>query len=193
MKIYTKTGDRGTTALFGGGRVRKSHPRVAAYGSVDELSSALGWAISVTRDASLRERLALVQHDLFAIGADLARPPRSEGESHPEVPELPLFRIPEMEAWMDAAGEELEPLREFILPGGAPGAAALHVARTVCRRAEREVVALAEVELIDAEILRYLNRLSDLLFVFARLENARAGTPDVVWRKDGGAGDGRPQ
>jgi cob(I)alamin adenosyltransferase len=186
MKIYTRTGDAGTTALFGGGRVRKSHPRVAAYGTVDELNSAVGWAIAVAGDARIRERLSFVQHDLFTLGADLARPPKAEGRKRPEVPELPLPRIAEMERWMDEAEGELAPLREFILPGGAPGAAALHLTRTVCRRAEREIVALAENEPIDAEILRYLNRLSDLLFVFARLENARTGTTDVVWRKDEG-------
>jgi cob(I)alamin adenosyltransferase len=185
VKIYTKTGDGGTTALFGGGRVRKSHPRVAAYGGVDELNSVLGWTISVVADHSIRELLSRIQHDLFAIGAELARP-APEGRPRPDVPDLPLHRIREMESWMDEADGELEPLRDFILPGGTPGASALHVGRTVCRRAEREVVALAESETIDAEILRYLNRLSDLLFVFARVENARAGTPDVVWRKDGG-------
>ena len=187
MKIYTKTGDGGTTALLGGGRVRKSHPRVAAYGTVDELNSVVGWAISVGDDGEIRAFLALIQHDLFTLGAELARPPKAEGRKRPDVPELPLPRIAEMERWMDDAEAELAPLREFILPGGSPGAAALHVARTVCRRAEREVVALAENEPIDAEILRYLNRLSDLFFVLARLENARTSTPDVVWRKDAGA------
>jgi cob(I)alamin adenosyltransferase len=188
VKIYTKTGDAGTTALLGGGRVRKSHPRVAAYGTVDELNSAVGWAIAASSDAQIRARLSLLQHDLFTLGAELARPPKAEGRKRPEVPELPLPRIAEMERWMDEAEGELAPLREFILPGGSPGAAALHLTRTVCRRAEREIVALAESEPIDAEILRYLNRLSDLLFVLARLENARTGTPDVVWRKDDGAG-----
>jgi cob(I)alamin adenosyltransferase len=188
LKIYTKTGDQGTTALLGGGRVRKSHPRVAAYGTVDELNSAVGWAVAAASDAQIKERLALLQHDLFTLGAELARPPKAEGRKRPEVPELPLPRIEEMERWMDEAEGELAPLREFILPGGSTGAAALHMTRTVCRRAEREIVALAENEPIDGEILRYLNRLSDLLFVFARLENARTGTPDVVWRKDDGAG-----
>jgi cob(I)alamin adenosyltransferase len=187
VKIYTKTGDDGSTALFGGGRVRKSHPRVAAYGTVDELNSVLGWALSVVDDDRSRGRLARVQHDLFAIGADLARPAPGGGRPRPEVPDLPVSRVEEMERWMDAAEDELTPLRDFILPGGSPGAAALHVGRTVCRRAEREVAALAETEPVDGAILRYLNRLSDLLFVFARLENARAGTPDVVWRKDGAA------
>jgi cob(I)alamin adenosyltransferase len=186
VKIYTKAGDKGTTALLGGGRVRKSHPRVSAYGEVDELNSVLGWAISVSGDLSVRERLALVQHDLFTLGADLARPPKAEGRKRPEVPALPLPRIEQMEGWMDAAEAELAPLADYILPGGVVGAAALHVARTVCRRAEREIVALAEDEPIDAEIVRYLNRLSDLLVVLARLENSRSGTPDVVWRKEPG-------
>jgi cob(I)alamin adenosyltransferase len=190
VKIYTKTGDKGTTALLGGGRVRKSHPRVAAYGTVDELNSAVGWAIALAGDARVAERLRLVQHDLFNVGANLAAPPKAEGRARPRLPELPSARIEQMERWMDEAEGTLEPLREFILPGGTPAASALHLARTVCRRSEREIVALAEVEAIDPDLLRYLNRLSDLLFVLARVENAGAGEPDVVWRKEAEAGSG---
>lgn len=188
MKIYTKRGDQGETALFGGGRVPKSHPRVTAYGTVDELNSAVGLALVQITDTEVRARLALVQHDLFTIGASLATPPGAR----PAVPDIPKRRIDDMERWMDEADSALEPLREFILPGGAPGAAQLHFVRTVCRRAERHVVALAQEDAVDEAVLRYLNRLSDLLFVFARLENARTGTRDIVWQKpagqEGGAG-----
>jgi cob(I)alamin adenosyltransferase len=194
MKIYTRTGDQGRTALFGGGRVVKSHPRVQAYGTVDELNCFLGSALPAVASVEIRDRLSSLQHDLFAVGANLATPPGEDGASHPHVPPLPVSRIPDMERWMDEAEEELPPLRSFILPGGTQGAAALHLCRTVCRRAEREVVELSESlrgEGIQAaqgelgEIIRYLNRLSDLFFTLSRLENRRAGVPDVEWRKEG--------
>jgi cob(I)alamin adenosyltransferase len=184
MKIYTRTGDAGDTALFGGGRVSKDHHRVSAYGSVDELNAGVGVAVAAVADAEIRERLVRIQHDLFALGALLATVPPQEDRPRPKgLPELPLGRVAEMEAWMDAAEVELAPLRAFILPGGSPGAAALHLARTVCRRAERAVVHLATLEPVEEGIVVYLNRLSDLLFTFARLENHRAGAPDVEWRK----------
>lgn len=181
-RIYTRSGDEGDTSLIGGARVPKSHRRVEAYGTVDELNSAIGFALTQMGDGASAERLARTQHDLFAIGASLATPP--EGGGRRETPAPPAARVPEMEVWIDEATAEVEPLREFILPGGSPGAAALHVARTVCRRAERAVVALQSDEPVDPEVVRYLNRLSDLLFTLARLENRRAGAPDVVWRKD---------
>lgn len=184
MKIYTRTGDDGDTALFGGGRVPKSAPRVEAYGAVDELNAALGWAVCHVSDETLRSRLELLQHDLFALGADLATPTEEEGRSRPETPPLPRGRVDEMETWMDEAEAELPELRAFILPGGSTGAAALHVARTVCRRAERGVVALASEEPVDDVVIQYLNRLGDLLFVFARLENHRSGGTDVEWRQE---------
>ncbi len=184
MKIYTRTGDAGRTALFGAGRVSKASARVSAYGTVDELNAALGWALTRVDDASIAERLAVLQHDLFVLGSHLASPP-VEGRPAVELPPLPVARIHEMERWMDEAEDELPPLRAFVLPGGSEGAAALHVARTVCRRAEREVVALAEAEPVEGDIIRYLNRLSDLLFVLARLANRRAGVGDVVWKKSG--------
>ncbi len=200
MKIYTRTGDQGKTALFGGGRVEKSPPRVQAYGTVDELNSFLGSALPALASLEIRDRLSSLQHDLFALGANLATPPAEDGAPHPHVPPLPVSRIPEMERWMDDADEELPPLRSFILPGGTQGAAALHVCRTVCRRAERMVVELheslrgetgnespsqeaARAEL--GEVIRYLNRLSDLFFTLSRLENRRAGVPDVEWKKEG--------
>ena len=185
MKIYTRTGDAGDTALFGGGRVSKDHHRVSAYGAVDELNASVGVAVAAVADAEIRERLGFIQHDLFAVGSLLAVAPREEGRPRPKgLPELPRGRVAEMEAWMDAADGELEPLRAFILPGGAPGAAALHLARTVCRRAERAVVHLATVEPVEEGVVMYLNRLSDLPFTFARLENHRVGTRDVAWRKE---------
>lgn len=181
MKIYTRTGDHGETALFGGGRVSKDHPRVAAYGAVDELNSVLGWALNEIAPGPTAERLARVQHDLFTLGAELATPPARERRRRPDTPPLPAARVAEMERWMDEMDAELPPLDRFVLPGGARGAAALHVARTVCRRAERAVVSLAAAEAVDDVVLTYLNRLSDLLFVCARMENARAGRPDVPW------------
>lgn len=184
MKIYTRTGDSGSTALFGGGRVPKDHLRVAAYGTVDELNSVLGWTLTQLSDDTTRQRLSALQHDLFALGADLATPPPAEGRKRPETPALPGGRIQEMEGWIDEADSELPVLETFILPGGEPGAAALHVARTVCRRAERSVVALAAESPVSDGVLPYLNRLSDLLFILARLENHRAGRDDLEWRKD---------
>ena len=183
MKIYTRTGDEGDTALFGGGRVAKDHVRVEAYGTVDELNAVVGWCISQVEDAAIYQRIEALQHDLFSIGAELATPPAREGRARPDTPPLPEARIGEMERWIDEAGAELDELRTFILPGGLPGAAALHVARTVCRRAERAAVRLAEAEPVDKVVIMYLNRLSDLLFTFARLENHRGGTGDLEWHK----------
>ena len=183
FKIYTRTGDDGGTALFGGGRVRKDDIRVEAYGSVDELNAVLGWAIVQVETESSRNRLESIQHDLFTLGAELATPPAREGRKRPRTPVMPEGRVPEMEAWMDEADATLPELRAFVLPGGVPGAAALHVARTVCRRAERTVVTLAGSEEVPEEVVIYLNRLSDLLFTFARLENVTAGAGDVEWQK----------
>ena len=183
MKIYTRTGDAGETTLFGGGRVSKDHHRVSAYGTVDELNAGVGLAVSRVVDTTVRGRLQKVQHDLFARGALVATPLRDDGTTHPHVPPMPRERIAEMERWMDEAESELAPLTEFVLPGGADGAVALHLARTVCRRAEREVVHLASVEPVDPDVVRYLNRLSDLFFTLARLENVRADVEDVVWEK----------
>lgn len=181
MRIYTRTGDEGQTGLFGGGRVPKSDIRVRAYGDVDELNAAIGWVLTRLPDAETesRERLTRIQADLFALGSHLATPPGAPSRQH--LPPLPTDRATEFEAWIDAAEEELEPLRSFILPGGTEAGAALHLARTVCRRAERAVVALAAEEQVEADILVYLNRLSDLLFDMARLVNQREGVPDTPW------------
>ena len=183
MRIYTRRGDEGDTGLLGGGRVAKDHPRLHAYGTVDELSSFLGAACSQTRLPATAARLVRIQRDLFAIGALLARRPSASAPRQPQLPEVPVERIGEMESWMDEADEVLPPLRNFILPGGTPGAATLHLARAVCRRAERATVSLAAGEPVDDGIVPYLNRLSDLLFVLARVENHAAGEIDQTWGK----------
>jgi cob(I)alamin adenosyltransferase len=190
VKIYTKTGDRGETGLFGGGRVPKDHVRVAAYGDVDELNSTLGLVVLQLDAVGLREMAAglrQVQADLFTVGAVLATPMPQDGgraQAAAHVPELKPGRVEALEAWIDQAEAELKPLRTFVLPGGSPAAAVLHLARTVCRRAERQVVTLAREATVPEEVLRYLNRLSDLLFTLARVANRRAGEPDVPWVPD---------
>jgi len=186
MKIYTRSGDEGDTGLFGGGRVPKSHLRVEAYGAVDELNAALGVAAAVVADEGIRSKLGRVQQDLFNLGSSLATPGAEDGSAKAVTPPLPLPRIQEMEGWIDLSSEETPPLTNFIIPGGSEGAAALHLARTVCRRAERAVVRLAGEAATDPGVVRYLNRLSDLLFALARLENHRAGIPDLLWQKEEG-------
>ena len=188
MAIYTKTGDDGDTSLFGGGRVPKNDRRVEAYGAVDELNSFVGLALTSLADADalaeVRRGLLLIQNDLFALGANLATPERNDLRPRPQTPDVPVARVEVMEEWIDQATEELPELRQFVLPGGTEAAAMLHVCRSVCRRAERAVVALGREELLDDGIVTYLNRLSDLLFVWARLENHRAGHQDVPWSKE---------
>jgi cob(I)alamin adenosyltransferase len=181
MSIYTRTGDTGETGLFGGGRVSKAHLRVAAYGDVDELNSVLGVARAAAPGAPFDPLLATIQRDLFAIGGHLATPDPDRVRKALAKAELDASRIGEFEQAIDAADRELAPLRAFILPGGTPQAAALHLARTVCRRAERSVVHLAAAEEVPPLFLIYLNRLSDLLFTLARLANHRAGVADVAW------------
>lgn len=183
MKIYTRTGDAGDTGLFGGGRVSKTHPRVVAYGEVDELNAALGLAVAALADAALAERLAVLQRRLFDVGADLATPPGVAASEW--VTRVPEAWVTALEAEIDGFEAELAPLATFIVPGGTPGAAALHLARTVCRRSERAVVAAGESgEDLGPTVARYLNRLSDWLFVAARVANARAGVPDAEWRRE---------
>jgi cob(I)alamin adenosyltransferase len=179
VKIYTRTGDAGETALFDGTRVRKSDPRVEAYGHVDELNAMLGLALAAGAEPALAAQLVQLQHDLFALGARLADPnARIAGRVRKAA--LGADDVRRLEGWIDEAESELEPLRRFILPGGAPAGAALHVARTICRRAERYIVSLGDGA-VDPDLLAYVNRLSDLLFVLARLANARAGVSDVEW------------
>lgn len=181
MNIYTRTGDRGQTGLFGGGRVAKNDARVEAYGDVDELNAALGLARAIELMPRIDEVLVPVQRDLFAIGALLATPDRDRMHEQLAKARVDEARVAELEAAIDAGEAELEPLRAFILPGGTPKAAALHVARTVCRRAERRVVALTATVEIPELVVMYLNRLSDLLFVLARVANRRAGAGEVTW------------
>ena len=179
MKIYTRAGDGGETGLYGGQRVPKDALRVETYGTVDECNAALGVALPLLEDAEAREVVTRLQGELFEVGADLATP-LSEGETVPRVRPEETARL---ESEIDRFEAELPPLRHFILPGGSPGGAALHLARAVCRRAERRLVALAAVEPVSPEVRRYLNRLSDHLFVLARLVSHRAGTPETVWER----------
>ena len=181
MKIYTRTGDNGQTALFGGGRVDKDHVRVAAYGDVDELNAVLGTAAAEPPADFEEELLESVQRDLFAIGSLLATPDKEKVTAAIQKAALPTDRIEALERAIDRAEETLEPLKAFVLPGGSQKAAAFHRARTVCRRAERSVVALHHREPVENVILPYLNRLSDLLFTLARLANAQSGIPDRTW------------
>lgn len=181
MKIYTKTGDRGETGLFGGGRVPKDHVRVEAYGEIDELNAVLGLVRALEPMPRIDELVIPIQRDLFSIGALLATPDPAKMESQLAKARLDDRRIAELEQAIDDCERELEPLRAFIVPGGTAKAAALHLARTVCRRAERRVVALAHSEAVPELVLRYLNRLSDLLFVLARVANRRAGSAEVSW------------
>jgi cob(I)alamin adenosyltransferase len=179
MKIYTKTGDRGETGLFGGPRVQKDDVRVEAYGAVDELNAALGAVRAQGAGPELEPLLAAVQDRLFTVGAELATPPGAK--AHAAVPELSPTWAAELEAAIDRFEEELPPLRQFILPGGTPAAAALHLARAVCRRAERRVVTLHRGQPVAPELILYLNRLSDFLFVAARFANHRAQSKETTW------------
>ena len=186
MKIYTKTGDLGETGLFAGPRVRKDHARIEAYGTVDELNSVLGLARVQPGCAPFDDLLNTIQHELFALGAELATPAPVAG-----VTQLIEDRhIAVLEQAIDRWEEKLAPLVNFIIPGGSPLAAHLHLARTVCRRAERHVVAVlfAPSNPAGTRIVQYLNRLGDLLFVLARAANAESGVPDVAWQKPTTAG-----
>src|SRR5690349_13740451 len=179
MKIYTKTGDRGDTRLFDGSHVRKNNARVDAYGDVDELNSFIGAAVSFVKDVEIAGMLAEVQKDLFCVGAQLADPKFKSRDSGKF--KLPPERTTALEQAIDRFETELRPLRQFILAGGGHAGAMLHVARTVCRRAERRVVGLSEVVDVNPGIVEYLNRLSDFLFVVARLVNHREGNQEVPW------------
>ncbi len=181
MKIYTGRGDHGQTSLFSGERVDKDLPRVAAYGSLDELNSVLGMALSFSRNPKVREVLLSLQHQLFRAGADLATT---------SAQKRPVDRIQEsdwrsLETLIDELQEEIPSLKDFILPGGSSGAACVHLARVVCRRAERQLVAVMKVDQdVNPELLIYLNRLSDLLFVVARYENILEGGKEELWQKE---------
>ncbi|MBI1937358.1 MAG: cob(I)yrinic acid a,c-diamide adenosyltransferase [Ignavibacteriales bacterium] len=180
MKIYTKTGDEGKTSLFGGKRVWKDDLRLHAYGTIDELNSVLGIASGEIKSEELREIIGSIQNDLFTLGSDLATPLGKDTKDFaiPRVDENFIFRL---EKFIDNYDNRLPELKNFILPGGTKGASYLHFARTICRRAERETVALGKSVDIGDKIVIYLNRLSDLLFVLARYDNSRNGTPDIHW------------
>ncbi len=185
MRIYTRTGDAGQTSLRWGERVPKDALRVEAYGTVDEANAFIGMALAAlpqTVHGDLRPMLSRIQRELFDVGADLAVPPNREKGEEPKLKE---HHVKQLEADIDALEAQVEPLRTFILPGGTPAAAALHTARTVVRRAERRVVSLMAQEQVDPVTLRYLNRLSDFLFVAARAANRAAGAEDVrvEWKK----------
>lgn len=179
LKIYTKTGDLGQTSLLGGKRVPKDHPRVAAYGDVDELNAFLGVARAHVR-ADLSRLLLGVQQDLFAIGAQLADPTQKVASRRSKAA-VSAARVRRLEKAIDTREAKLRPLRAFVMPGGPPSAAHLHVARAVCRRAERSVMTLARDVGLDGRVIVYLNRLSDLLFVLARSEGHRAGAAEDRW------------
>lgn len=181
MKIYTRTGDEGSTGLFGGPRVCKDDARIEAYGTVDELNAAIGVARSVGLDDQLDAQLSQIQRELFSLGAELATP-------YPDEHQLRIIsevHIQRLEGWMDESESELPALKHFILPSGHPGSTALHLARATCRRAERRVVTLSRQAAteVSANLVIYLNRLSDWLFVATRLVNHRAGLDEVVWTR----------
>ncbi len=181
MKVYTRTGDDGTTALFGGDRVAKTHPRITAYGTVDEANASLGLARALGFDAPGFERidpiLDRIQQELFVLGGDLAAP----HETKYPVPRMEAAHTEQLEREIDGLEDDLPALKHFILPGGSPAGAALHIARTVARRAERHTVDLARLEPVNDHAARYLNRLSDFLFVLARWVNQQAGIAEAKW------------
>lgn len=180
VKIYTKRGDKGETGLLGAARVRKNALRVEAYGEVDELNASLGFTCAALADRELAGLLVDIQRDLFAVGAQLADVRKGKAKAM-EKAALPEQKVADLERTIDRIEEQLPPLKTFILQGGCEAGARLHLARTVCRRAERRIAALAEKEKVSPTLLAYMNRLSDLLFVLARLVNHRAGTPEIAW------------
>jgi len=180
MKIYTKTGDKGETGLFGGERVSKDSLRISAYGTIDELNSFLGYTITEVKDASVKDTLVKIQNYLFTIGSDLATP-ETEKNARLNIQRTPESFYEEIEKMIDHYDAQLDELKNFILPGGSKSASLLHICRTVCRRAEREVVALKKSMTIGDNIVIFLNRLSDLFFVLSRFENKVSIHPDTIW------------
>lgn len=181
MKIYTKGGDRGETGLFGGERVAKSSIRIEAYGTIDELNSFIGLAITELRSDEVKELLNTIQNQLFTVGSDLATPENEKNKKY-DIPRVPKDFIENAEGQIDKFEEKLEPLKNFILPGGSKAASILNICRTVCRRAERRVVLLKATEQVGENIIIFLNRLSDLLFVLARYENMISEHPETIWK-----------
>jgi len=182
MKIYTKTGDKGDTGLFGGDRVSKSSERIEAYGTIDELNSFVGLAVTEIQDNSIKKLLNKIQNQLFVLGADPAAPILTE-DNKKNIERVPYEFIIDAEKEIDVCEEKLEELKNFILPGGSKSAALLHICRTITRRAERRVIGLKDSELINENIVIFLNRLSDLFFVLARYENKISGQKDIIWKK----------
>jgi cob(I)alamin adenosyltransferase len=181
VRIYTRTGDQGETGLFGAGRVSTAAARIEAIGAVDELNAQLGWAETLLGRLGISPELREVQAELFVLGADLATPPEASAPAVARTRRVEAEQVERLEAWIDRLETETTALTSFILPGGSPGAAALHVCRGVCRRAERRVVTLAAAEPINPLGTAYLNRLSDLLFTVARWVNAREGVEEPTW------------
>lgn len=180
MKIYTKTGDSGETGLVGGKRLGKDSLRIRAYGDVDELNALLGVCRAHNAPRELDDMLKGLQHRLFDLGSDLATPL----DSKVKVPRITEKHVGQMESWIDSIDERVAPLTHFILPGGCPLAARLHAARTVCRRAERGIVALQKEEPVGPFVIQFVNRLGDLLFMMARLANSLEGSPEEPWEKE---------
>ncbi len=178
VKIYTKTGDGGTTGLIGGKRVKKTHPRIIAYGAVDELNSAIGIILSLRLDSDINELLTQIQNHLFVVGADLANPTLNDTSSR-----VSIDMCTSLEKNIDRLENELSPITYFILPGGGQVASQIHLARSICRRAEVNIIELSESEQINKNCQIYMNRLSDLLFVMARSINKRKKINDVAWKK----------
>lgn len=187
-RIYTKTGDAGQTSLGDGQRVKKTDLRIVAYGGVDELNAVLGIAVAIGLEPELAEILKRIQNDLFDVGADLCVPGQVPPPEHAPL-RVTSAQVEQLEHWIDAANDKLSPLKSFILPGGSPSAAHLHLARTVCRRVEIGVLELAERDPINSQIAIYLNRLSDLLFVLCRVANQN-GRNDVLWVPGGPKAEG---
>jgi len=179
MKIYTRTGDDGQTSLFAGGRTSKDAARLHAYGTVDELNSVIGLVLAQRPSAEVGTWLGVIQNELFVVGSDLATPQDAEAKWLVRLSEAPVIRL---EQEIDDMSSKLPELKNFILPTGTPAAATLHIARTVCRRAERWAVTVAEQEPLNASVLHYLNRLSDWLFTAARYENLLAGRDETIWQ-----------
>lgn len=182
-RVYTRVGDDGTTALGGGQRVRKDSLRIEAYGTVDELNSVIGVAVSAGLHDSMKPTFFVIQQVLFNLGSDLCI--LEEDKKKWAVPGIEARHVTQLEEWMDAWLEDLDPLKSFILPGGDMAAAQLHVARTVCRRAERLTIALSREEHVGEHVIPYLNRLSDLLFVASRHQTKLAGGSDILWDSHG--------
>ena len=178
IKIYTKTGDDGTTGLFGGGRLPKDHLRIEAYGTVDELNAQLGWDVDLLAQEQIGHHLDIVQNELFVVGSMLAtKPGKNIG-----IDTIDEASVHQLELWMDELDDQLPTLKNFILPGGHPAISASHLARCICRRAERRVVALSHTDEVDHLIIRYLNRLSDYLFILSRFVAHRLEIPERVWK-----------